>query len=254
MTARMGQAERLQSHGFGSNTVMALLLLVISVVGVVWIYLGMVAKDRWPIRWLEVDGVFQRVSAERVRIKVSPLVTASFFTVDLHNVQAQTAQLPWVAAVTVQKRWPDTVKVRIEEYTPVAHWSGGRLISHTGRAFMVPGADEIQGLPWLQGPEGTVAKVFEHWRMFNNELFNVGLEIERIELDRRGAWFLVLGNGTQVHIGREDTLARLQRMVASWPELVKLRPMVPVDIDLRYSNGLAVRWLEAPRELAANPG
>lgn len=250
----MNQSPRHRNLGFSANVLMAVLLFLIALVGVAWIYVGMVTRDRWPIRWLEVDGVFHRVSAERVRIKVSPLVTGSFFTVDLKAVQAHTAQLPWVADVTVRKRWPDTIKVIVTEYTPVAHWTGGRLVSPTGRAFIVPAAEEMQGLPWLEGPEGTVRKVFEAWRQFNNELFPVGLEIDRIRLDRRGSWQLALSNGTTIRIGREEALPRLRRLVASWPELVRLKEMAPVDVDLRYSNGFAVRWPEPRPQLASNPG
>jgi len=248
------QAGRLRSGGFSSNLLMAVLLLLIATVCVAWVYIGMVTRDRWPIRWLEVDGVFQRVSAERIRIKVSPLVKGSFFTVDLQTVRVHTAQLPWVSHVSVQKNWPDTVKVRVAEYTPVAHWTGGKLISPDGRAFSVPSAQEIQGLPWLEGPDGTVEKVFEYWQRFNTELYATGLEIEVIRLDRRGSWFLALSNGTEIHIGRENISERIRRMVASWPELIRLREVAPMDVDLRYSNGFAVRWPEPPPKLAANRG
>jgi len=233
---------------------MALIMFVIAMVGVAWVYMGMVTPDRWPIRWLEVDGTFQRVSAERVRTRVEPMVEGSFFTVELDTIRAQVEALPWVSSVTVQKNWPDTVKVSVREYAPVAHWTGGQLVSREGPAFAVPGAEEIQGLPWLEGPQGQLDRVFGQWLRFSEELYPAGLEIERIRLDPRGAWFLALNNGTEVHIGRENALPRLQRMVASWPELRKLNELAPAGVDLRYSNGFAVRWPEPPPRLAANPG
>jgi len=233
---------------------MTVVLFTVALVGVAWVYLGMVTRDRWPIRWLELDGAFQRVSAERVRTRVEPMVEGSFFTVDLEAIRAQVESLPWVATVTVQKNWPDTVKVSVREYVPVAHWTGGRLISADGVAFAIPGAEEIQGLPWLEGPDGLLDRVFGQWLRFNEELYPVGLEIERIRLDRRGSWYLALGSGTEVQIGREDALPRLRRMVASWPELTKLNELAPAGVDLRYSNGFSVRWPEPPPRLAANPG
>jgi cell division protein FtsQ len=106
----------------------------------------------------------------------------------------------------------------------------------------VPGADEIQGLPWLESPDQNLEEVFEAWGQFNNLLAPVGLEIERIRLDPRGAWFLALTNGTEVHIGRGEPMARVQRLVRSWPLLTGGRQVAPVDVDLRYTNGFAVRW------------
>ena len=44
-----------------------------------WVSMGIVAKDRWPIRWLEINGNFQRVSAEQLRAGLIPLISSSFF-------------------------------------------------------------------------------------------------------------------------------------------------------------------------------
>ena len=214
----------------------------------------MVTRDQWPVRWLEIDGAFERVSAEQVRAGLTPLVAGSFFTVDLDAVRSAAFRQAWVSGVTVQKNWPDTVQVRITEYVPVAHWTDGRLVSEDGRAFAVPGADEIQGLPWLEGPDGGLHEVFAAWREYNNELLPTGLEISRIRLDRRGAWFLALTSGTEIQIGREDALPRLRRLVASWSGLMNGRNLAPLSVDLRYTNGFAVRWPAPPVKLAGNYG
>jgi cell division protein FtsQ len=233
---------------------MSLSLVATALLGVLWVYSGMITRDQWPVRWLEVDGAFERVSAEQLRAGLAPLVSGSFFTVDLDAVRDAAFRQAWVAAVTVQKNWPDTVKVRITEYVPVAHWTDGRLVSEDARPFRVPGADEIQGLPWLEGPEGELPEVFEAWRELGNELLPAGLDISRIRLDPRGAWFLALANGTEIHIGREDALPRIRRLVASWSGLMSGRDLAPLSVDLRYTNGFAVRWPAPPVTLAGNYG
>lgn len=252
MSGMDGQARRMGHEGFGSSAMLAGLLFLLAAAGVTWISMGMLARDQWPIRWLEVRGAFERVSAEQIRTRLEPLVADSFFTIDLGAVRAATRDLDWVAEVQVRKQWPDTVQVTVHEFTPLAHWTGDRLLAAGGLAFEVPGAREFQGLPWLEGPDGTEEQVYRTWQAFNEELFRVGLEIERIRLDRRGAWYLELDNGTRVHIGRENADERLQRLVASWPELGKLNEKAPMNVDLRYANGFAVRWPEPPPAVAEN--
>lgn len=217
-------------------------LFLIAVMGLAWVYTGMIAKDRWPIRWLEVDGVFQRVHPEQLRGSLTSMMGTSFFTVDMNGIRDTALNLPWVASASVQKEWPDTVRVRVEEYIPVAHWLEGQLISNRGEVFAVPGADEIQGLPWLEGPAERLQQMIEAWQTYRNELHSVGLEIQRLTLDRRGAWSMVLNNGTVVQIGRESALARLQRLISGWPSLIRQREVPPLQVDLRYTNGFAVRW------------
>ncbi len=248
MSGAARQAERLEAYGVGVGRTIGTVLFLAAIGGVLWIWFGMVKLDRWPIRWLEVDGAFERISAEQVRTTVTPLVEGSFFTVDPKRIQAAARELPWVSHAVVQKQWPDTVTVNVSEYVPVAHWVDGQLIATNGDTFTVPGADGIQGLPWLEGPADSVERVIEAWLTFNDVLLPTGQEVRRIRLDRRGAWSLQLGGGTRVELGRENALERLRRMAASWGQLRRLQGVDPVGVDLRYSNGFAVRWPEAPPE------
>lgn len=252
MNRRKDIRGRQQGHAQGM--IVTALMCLLAAAGVAWVYMGMVTQEQWPVRWLEIDGAFERVSAEQIRAGVTPATAGSFFTVNLGAIQSAAYRQPWVAEATVQKNWPDTVKVSIREFTPVAHWTGDRLIATDGRSFAVPSAAEIQGLPWLSGPEGQLDVVFETWKQFNNELMPAGLEIEVIRLDPRGAWFLELVNGTEVQIGREDAQIRLRRLVRSWPGLVKGRELAPMAVDLRYSNGFAVRWPKVPARFAGTYG
>lgn len=242
------------SRGFSLGIMTVFLMFLLAVGGIAWVYVGMITQEHWPIRWLEIDGAFDRVSAEQLRAGLVPASNGSFFTVDLPAVKAAAFRQAWVSTVTVQKVWPDTVRVQVTEFVPLAHWIDGQLISTSGQQFKVPGADEIQGLPWLFGSETQLESVFRTWKEFNNELMPTGLEIEHIRLDPRGAWFLELNNGTQVHIGREWAMTRLQTLVKSWPGLMQGKDLAPLAIDLRYTNGFAVRWPDIPTTLAGAYG
>lgn len=240
--SRRGAAFPAGSRGFASGLFALALLFLAAIAGLAWVGMGIVASERWPIRWLELDGSFQRVSAEQLRSSLSSRLGTSFFTIDLQALHEAAASSAWVSDVRVQKLWPDTIRVSVGEYTPVAHWNRGRLISQEGEIFTVPEADELQGLPWLSGPDERLSELLRHWVGFNERLLPLGLEISRLTLDGRGAWSLELDNGTQVRLGRDATVERLQRLLASWETLSRMREVQPQEVDLRYTNGLAVAW------------
>jgi len=240
------------SRGFSNGLLAVLALFVMAAASFVWVSLGIVAKDRWPIRWLEINGTFQRVSAEQLRAGLTPLISASFFTIDLQDLRDTADRISWVSRVQVQKRWPDAIVVEVDEYVPFAHWNRGKLISSSGEAFAVPEADELQGLPWLRGPENQLGQVLESWTKFNDQLASAGLEIQQLKLDQRGAWSMVLNNGTTVHLGRDAAQERLQRLMSSWDALLQDQAAPPSDVDLRYTNGFAVNWPQKSGELAGN--
>jgi cell division protein FtsQ len=237
-----GRLRRLNNGGFASGALLLTMLFLLTVAGIAWVSMGIVTTERWPIRWLEVSGKFQRVSAEQLRASLSSRVGANFFTVDLQELREAATRISWVSAVRVRKQWPDTLRVEVEEYVPVAHWNRGQLIAATGAAFSVPEADTIQGLPWLSGPDERMDEVLAAWSGINDMLTPLGLEIGQLRLDRRGAWSMELGNGTRVQLGRDATSERLKRLIASWEPLVRRKGQAPMDIDLRYSNGFAVLW------------
>jgi cell division protein FtsQ len=113
--------------------------------GATWVGMGMVTQEQWPVRWLEIDGAFERVSAEQIRASLVPVATGSYFTVNLGKIRDAAYRQPWVETAIVRKSWPDTISVNIKEFTPVAHWTGDHLLSSSGASFVVNGAAESQG-------------------------------------------------------------------------------------------------------------
>ena len=234
------------ARGFASGMLAVTVLFLGSIAGIAWVGMGVVAPDRWPIRWLEVNGEFQRISAEQLRAQLSPEMDSSFFTVDMKGLKLAAKRLSWVESVKVQKMWPDTVTVTVEEFQPVAHWNSGELVSNEGNTFQVPEADELQGLPWLHGPDARLEDVLSAWVGINEVLTPLVLEVAELTLDERGSWSLEMNSGTRVYLGRNSTEERLERLLSSWDALMEEQEVPPQGIDLRYTNGFAVAW---PQEL-----
>jgi len=248
------QALRQGARGFSTAVAVTLILFVFALTGVVWVYTGMIAHERWPIKWLEIDGPFERVSAEQLRSSLAPLVDGSFFMVDTGLMREVTREMPWVSEVAVQKRWPDTVQVNIREFTPVVHWIDGYLLDAAGRPFSVPAANDIQGLPWLESPQAQLNLVFENWKKFDDQLELIGQQVERLSLDPRGSWSARLSGGTEIKLGKGDIFKSLDMLISTWAGLMHGQAVPPVSIDLRYTNGFAVLWPQETNVIAGNYG
>ena len=251
MSASRKQALQHGIRGFSAGVAVTLLLFMMAAAGVAWVYSGMITQQRWPIRWLEIDGAFERVSAEQVRASLTPLVKGSFFTINTMRMHETISKMPWVSGVTVQKSWPDTIQVTIYEHSPVIHWVDGYLLDAKGQQFMVPSADEIQGLPWLESPQGQMTLVFENWKKFDDKLVLIGQQVERLTLDPRGSWSARLSGGTEVRFGKGDIFKNLDMLVSTWTGLMQGQAVPPVSVDLRYTNGFAVLW---PKNMSAIVG
>lgn len=217
----------------------ALTLVGLPVVGVLS---GRFAAHSWPIRQLQVNAEYTYVSAEQIRAAVAPQLDAGFFAVDLDDVRAAVIGLPWVARVDARKRWPDTLELTVYEQLPYARWGEDQLISRAGTLFTVAGADQLQGLPRLSGPDDQLAEVVAFHSRCLRQFSGSGLAVSEVALSARGAWRLTLASGTTVELGREAAEQRLDRFLDVWPRLASGNNGVPASVDLRYENGFAVRW------------
>lgn len=217
----------------------ALTLVALPIVGVLN---GWFASERWPVRKIELRAEYAHVSAEQIRAAVETHLARGFFAVQLDEVQEAVSRLPWVERVEARKQWPDTLSLVVYERQPFARWGNSRLVSRTGDLFEVPGADSMQGLPQLSGPDGRLADVIAFHADCLRQFSGSGLNVQAVELSARGSWRLTLSSGALIEIGRVDAMERLHRFVNVWPHLAAANSGPPVYVDLRYENGFAMRW------------
>lgn len=228
------------------------LAIVLVALPVVAVLQGWIAGERWPMRSLAVTGEFEQVDETAVREAVLPLVQRGFFAVDLVQVRGAVAELPWVDRVEVRKRWPDRLEVSLTEHSPVARWSGDRMLSEDGKLFDAPpGAGA--GLPLFEGPDARASELMAFHSLARPLFLPLGLKVDTVTLSARGSWSLLLDDGTRIEAGRGDPQARLARFARMLPKIRAADPRLLVRADLRYTNGFTLVWQDAPEPPAIPP-
>jgi cell division protein FtsQ len=210
----------------------------LGLLGSAWWLGGWGDSRHWPIRWLEVAGGLERVTAAQVRAAAAEQAGRGFFGIDIADAREAVEALPWVAGATVSRRWPDALSIEIRERRAVARWNGETLIGASGTPFEVAGTGGMQGLVHLEGPDGRLEEVFDRWRTMAARMAPAGVEIQRVALDPRGSWRVRLRGGHELLLGREALDARLQRYLDIRRGLE--RDGAIARVDLRYPNGVAV--------------
>lgn len=192
----------------------------------------------FPLRDIQVTGDVVHVTHEQVEAVVTRELRGNFFTVDLAQARAAFEKLPWVRKVNVQRQWPDRLEFAVEEHRPLARWGSTALVSAEGEVFE---AAINTTLPVLRGPEGSAPEVVSRFQSFEQTLEPVGRHIVQITLSARRAWVLKLDDGMVLELGRENLESRLAGFVTAYDLTVARLPRPSTYIDLRYTNGFAVR-------------
>ena len=222
-----------------------LLALCLVTAPVVAVLNGWLGASRWPMRQLRVTGEFRQVSDARVRNVVLPLVQGGFFAVDLERLRAELGRLPWVKSVEVRKRWPDRLEVTVVEYRPLARWGATRMLSENGELFPAPKGEGAR-LPLFEGPDARASEMISFHSTARPLFLGSGLQVSAVRLSARGSWSLLLSDGTEVEVGRSDSQHRLERFSRLLPRLQAADPRKLARADLRYTNGFALVWADAP--------
>ena len=220
----------------------ALLLFGAMGLSAAWGWERLTDPAQLPLRVVHIEGELRYLPLSVLERAVAPEVSGSFFGVDLERVRQAAAALAWIDRVEARRVWPDRLHLRVDEQLPLALWGPDSLVNRNGEVFTPEDGRRPADLAQLEGPAGSAARVSDEYLSLRSRLSGLGLEVSRLRLDARGAWTLELGQGPLVHWGSRDLAARVGRFLRLYPRLMASGAGRMEIVDMRYANGLAVRW------------
>lgn len=198
-----------------------------------------------------VEGELVHNNAVTLRANVAPVLKGNFFTVDLKAAQHAFEQVPWVQEAQVRREYPNGLRVSLKEHVAEAFWgpeTSTGLVNKAGEVFEANlGELDREGLPRLQGPEGSAPRVLQMYHSLAPALKPLHVGLDSLTLNARGSWDAVLDNDAQIELGggtTEDVLQRVQRLVRTLPQITSQYQRSAADLasaDLRYEDGYALR-------------
>lgn len=231
---------------------LGLLLLIMIIVAAGWqLRSWLQAMDKLTLQRVQVEGRFQNLQSDRVRELLSIYAGRNFFDVDVAAIKHDLEQQPWIYEASVRRQWPDSLMVKIYEQTPVARWGDQGLINADAEVFYPHNKDPQHGfelLPRLDGASNSEHELLARLRNMSELLIPLGLKVVAMRLDARRAWSVRLDNGLELLLGREQAMQRVQRFLTFYPSLLAQRVADVAAVDLRYPNGLVLRWSAAAKQ------
>ncbi|NND59549.1 MAG: FtsQ-type POTRA domain-containing protein [Gammaproteobacteria bacterium] len=210
---------------------------------------GLVIMLDRPVTRVTIDGSFERVTAAHLEGVVRGFLPAGVLTVDLASMRSTLGTLEWVDRVSIERRWPDELHVTVTEQVPAARWGENGLLNVRGELFVEHARHIPAELPRLSGPDGSEWQVAQRYLAMRDKLLQVGLTLSELQLDARGAWQARLANGIEVRLGREESDRRIGLFVDIVAPMITTRAKKVAYIDMRYSNGFAIGWVDGAPSL-----
>jgi len=198
----------------------------------------------FPLREVRLVEQPRHVQRAHIEAAVKKELRGTFFTIDLALARRGFEAMPWVRKADVRRQWPDRIEVRIEEHEPLARWGTLGLVNVQGEIFEASYAGK---LPVFNGPAGASKEMAIQYAYFRKSLEPLGREPVQVNVSARRAWSLRIDTGTTLELGRNDLENRLARFVQNYERTAQYLGRRVDYVDLRYSNGFAVRVPELAR-------
>lgn len=224
------------------------LVLVLSLLfggGVVVVKTPGVLSNIWPIEKIAIVGEVEHLQQSQLARILLAKEFSGMLSVDLQQLRSQVIQLPWIKDVQIRKVWPDTLSFSVEEYQPIAQINQSYL---TDEGVLIERGDYITSQPVLileidkvqMEKEPDLLYMLEKLQQIRVELAKHHLDIERLKVNESNSWLIQIENKFLIKVGRKQQLARIEKLIQVYAAIENKNELE--SIDLRYSNGLAVKF------------
>lgn len=239
-------------------------LLFIALCGGIWHYV-----NRLAIEHVKVHGDFKYLSHQEIENTVGKHLNAGFFDISIQSLQRDLLENPWVHSAIIQRRWPLTLDITLEERKPVAAflWFNGLndkvndeyeyLIDENYEIFI--SNEVLDFLPVVVAKPSKLVLMMNHLEWTNQRLKPFNLSVKRLTLSDRNSFELELNRRYTIILGRDAFQERMERLFALLPlledqvGLARLKRAGQIThsvtnngknplirIDLRYTQGAAI--------------
>lgn len=218
----------------------ALGLSLVLLIGFGYVAQSITSGAGYPIRKVSVEGDFRFLTPTYIQTLVTRALKGGFFQIDVQSIHHQLLEEPWLYEATVERVWPDVIRVAIKEQVPAAQWGQNALLNADADIFAPNPSSIPNALPKLSGPVGSESEVLSAYHDISGQLAVLELEVATVALSSRGAWTVTLRGDTRLILGRDHISQRLDRFCTAFKPLLKAEWERIATVDLRFTNGFAV--------------
>jgi cell division protein FtsQ len=223
-------------------------LVAVLVVGGVWAYRHTQSNARFAVRTIEIDGAVH-TPRRALDLATQRYVGLNLFQIDIERVQRDLGGLGWVRRIDIEKKLPDTLRIKISEREPVALVRRGERLLYVdeegvGFAELSPTVGDAD-LPLISDAVGAEllrsVTLLRDLRARDRELYSRVSEVWPIP--PRGFAMYDRQIGAVVYANDDDLVAKWRNLYAVLQ--AENNPKIEYA-DLRFADRVIVKMMDVP--------
>lgn len=214
--------------------------------GALWAWQRTQSDARFAVRNIQLEGV-KHTPAAALEVATDRYKGLNLFQIDIDRVQRDLGNLGWVNRIEIEKKVPDTLRIKITERTPVALVRNGEKLLYVdaagvGFAELSPAVGD-DDLPIITDAEGAelqrTVNLLGHLRAKDRELYSRISEVWPIA--PRGFALFDRDLGAVVYANADDLSAKYRNLYAILQS--ESNPKIEYA-DLRFADRVIVKQVE----------
>ncbi|PID49607.1 MAG: cell division protein FtsQ [Proteobacteria bacterium] len=233
-------------------TILASLMVLLG--AALWLKVWISKPETLTIAQVQWEGDFRYYDLNELEALAKPYLATNLYLLKSQELERTLEAHDWVRDVSLRKLWPAQLIISVESQAPIAFWGSDRLLNRYGEIFYGSLPDKQGIIPLIYSPHDNGREMGERYVSLMQSLRGLGLEIIALTENERGAWQMKLRQGPVVLIGDKDQAKRIQRFKVGYERELQDTFSEIERIDLRYTNGFAVKWKQGSKGASGDIG
>ncbi len=221
-----------------------IILLAIVVSVVMWLWHRMQDPMAYPVRHVEITTKGNYIPQNIIKDSILENTHGGFFSLDTGALKQGLLSNPWIQSVSIRRVWPNTLSVDLTEQQPFAKWGDGGVLTAKGDIFYPEAASIPQYLLQIEAPLVAKNGILAFIEAYQQKLKSLNMSIDKLSVSKRLAWTVLLNNGIEVSLCRDQVQQRFATFLDLYPSAIGSRAQNVVSVNLCYPNGLSIQWRE----------
>jgi len=190
----------------------------------------------YPIDEVDINTNDVNYNQQRIDNLISTIYGKDLISLDISNIQKYIVEDIWIKDAEISKSFPSTIKIKIIQHQPFAIYNS-KLMMRDGSIIK---SDNISyELPVVEEYANNVSNSRRILTISTENLNKIDLKIKRIE---------IFNSLVRIHTSKYTLISdrlnlelNLNRLALSLNDLVEAFDQEINSIDMRYSNGFAIK-------------
>lgn len=163
------------------NNRMSYLMNTLGVLIILFCAVLFIVRNWFTVDKIIIEGDIRHVTPVQLSYIAHNKLHGTFFTLDIDGLKSEFQELPWVRQVSLQRHFPHTIIVNIEEYNAVARIGEEDLLAEDGEVF--DGADDDVNLPTLYVDPSNAVIAYNKYLQIQQTMIKHGDKVMQVWLD-----------------------------------------------------------------------